>query len=460
MSYYSNPAFCQKSEFYPRVNRNVSSDGQIKVLRNASVSRNESIQSERLPTKPEHLQHIQDRKLPPKPSIKHVDANVLFRSERVVESNHVSKMHLDGYALVPLDEIPSASKNRYAILPPEEVHLIHNNSSRLTKSQDDLDYVSSKCTNEEENSFLSLPPIELQEKKEKLVSAFSTDFINKSMILVDRNNMQKYTIVPTDDDEEVVDSNHEIIEMHNGRMHRYAVIPADDDEVSMRSEFVAHATVQNQNPRLKACSRSLSMSTDMQMKNSYKFIDQNVGDAGHNEFHAKQKPTFISKVQPSTIHNGSLVDTPGTPSKNPIATQKLHELLSTPRKNKQELLQRHGSYQTIIQRSPNQILLQQQYCGQAISEFTPQKLHYDNRKNVDQNIDQRTMAIISPRLHQNTVYNESTEYNEKACPNDHFQKVENATTTIGIVSLMLILTGVINSGLCLYLVTNVCIDIY
>lgn len=146
---------------------------------------------------------------------------------------------------------------------------------------------------------------------------------------------------------------------------------------------------------------------------------------------------------------------PNTPTKNLNATQKLHELLSTPRKDDPERLQRYGSYQTIIQRSPstpNQIQLRQLNTSQNRPEFIPQKLNYENRTTLSQNVDQRTTAVISPRLQQQMALNDT---NDKQWSHESFQKVENATATIGIISLMLILTGILNSGLCLYMVTDV-----
>lgn len=378
-----------------------------------------------------------------------------------------------GYALVPLEELSTKIKDRYAIIPPMEAYMLRNSSLRLSKSHDNLDLIPLELTHEkEEDSFTSLPAFTPHEDSRKLISAFSSDFINKSMILVDQNSMQRYTIVPTDDDEEVVDSNHEIIEMCNGRVHRYAVIPTDDE---------MEPTVSIIDPEINTSPMKRNVSVLMCDKNKRSAWTEPKIHTKIQPFEGKNEPNLSNKIFgqndyiPTKVSKSYSSNTksnysnmnydipvnvymPGTPTKNPIATQKLHELLSTPRKNRQEMFQRQGSYQTIIQRSPDRLQLQKLYGTQEQSGFTPQKLEYDERRTVGHNIEHRSTAIISPRLHQQVLYNKTTlGAFEKSSPHESFQKVENATATIGVISLMLILTGVLNSGLCLYMVTDVSI---
>lgn len=406
------------------------------------------------------------------------------------------------------------------------------------------------------------PRMAPQQNNHKLTSAFSTDFINKSMILVDQNSMQRYAIVPTDDDEDVVDSNHEIIEMYNGRAHRYAVIPTDDDESCIGEDFEysttrvndnkdqplplntraihhfkqSHITPTKSKPFILNATKPTNSNQQLQQKHkntpnipiqllddsNHEFIEMYNGRAhryaviatdddencigedfefstsgisdnmnqslpintraihpfkNYHGTHIKSKP-FILNATKLTNSNQQLQQkpkiTPNVPiqllmhcdqstsdtrevatTKNAIATQKLHELLSTPRKCKQEGLQRYGSYQTIIQKSPNQFQLKELYSSQQATKLSPQKLQYDDQKSNVQCIEPRTTAIISPRLHQQSIYNETTLSEDKTPSHESFQKVESATTTIGIISLMLILIGVLNSGLCLYMVTDV-----
>lgn len=448
MSHYTNPAFCQKSEYYPRsIPRTGDNHCQRTQSTSCPVSKNvwtsQSVQFNLQYQQNEQKKRIQQRKLPPKPGPK-----------PTFHLNEFSKNELNssGYALVPINEIPCMKRDNYAILPLSEAHKMQNISSRLSKSQDNLDCVSPESFDEEEDSFTSLPAFSSQENKQKIISAFSTDFINKSMILVDQNSMQRYAIVPTDDDEDVVDSNHEIIEMHNGRAHRYAIIPTDDDETSM-----------SEGP--KAFSRNafnISENRSQLLDARAIYLSQNKHEASvePKPFHAtgsylplqfQLKPKDIPNIQEnySALGEELIKNTHGASSKNPIATQKLHELLSTPRKCKEDKLQRHGSYQTIS--TPTQFQLQE-LSPRKMSNFTPQKLQYEDKKLA---FEQRTTAIISPRLHRQEIYNDTTLCVDKDLPHESFRKVESATATIGIISLMLILTGILNSGLCLYMVTDV-----
>lgn len=469
MTHYTNPAFCQKSEFYPREisftstqNNNCSIPGRDEFSRSNPTSSwtAQSIQFE-LQTH-QNKQHPAIR--PNRQTPKHGSKPIYFNSntesyfEKKPTKSQSSKPNVNGngYALVPLDELPSTRKDRYAILPANNAFMMHNSSMRLTKSQDHLDYDTTEFANEDEDedddNFTSLPVFNSHEDDGKLVSAFSTDFINKSIVLIDQNNMQRYTVVPTDDDEEVVDSNHEIIEMYQGRVHRYAVIPTDDEDCHTNNEFRVDSNALHINQMLNKVGKgdhSIKLKTPSNNKPLLRNTTLKSGDIQPIQNYETQNP----KAQASMHYDEPPKRIPETPTKNPVATQKLHELLSSPRKCEPETLQRHGSYHTIMQRSPNRIQLQSSF--QKPSEFTPQKLYYESKRTMSQNIDHRTTAIISPRLQQQMLFNETTLCSEKSWPHESLQKVENATATIGIISLMLILTGIINSGLCLYMVTDV-----
>lgn len=471
--HYTNPAFCQQSEFIPprTTANNLTTAKRPDTL--VKTQRSESMRSFSRSAQPISVANTQNRKertffqqrqinvqqreLPPKPGPK-------------PKSHSTSKQTInDGYALVPLDELPSTSQGRYAVLATHEAQMIRSSSSiRLTKSQDDLDQISNVTpdfTCEGEDSFTSLPAIIPQEDNgQKLVSAFSTDFINKSMILVDQMSMQRYAIVPTDDDEEMVDSNHEIIQMHNGRAHRYAVIPTDEEETCLSEEFGSSSNVRssNQYQSLKINAVPIGFATPPKLKHFAASTQTLNTSAGGNYGATRQKvqPNIHyqhhNKARNAAKHTDQNKIAPDTPTKNPIATQKLHELLSTPRKGQREPMQRYGSYHTIIQRSPNQY--QSQILGNTPkqNEFTPQKLQYETMAHMQKQLENRTTAVISPRLHQ-SIYNETTLTSavDKTWTHESFQKVENATATIGVISLMLILSGVLNSGLCLYMVTDV-----
>lgn len=469
---YTNPAFCQDSEFYPvsnssspSVNKNVfvrkqRSASMRSISRNAHNGPQMQIQLRPAANQQQTQHRIQQRELPPKPGPK--PQNVI---KKMPEQKITSPAMQEGYALVPLAELPRSSKGRYAVLPANEARL------RLSKSQDDLDRISHNflLDNEEmdededeeaEESFMSLPAISEQENiQRKIAAAFSTDFVNKSMILVDQTNLQRYAVVPTDDDEELVDSNHEIIQMHNGRAHRYAVIPTEEEETCLSGEFETNSVHQSfygsvKSVRNAAIKANVSRNIEYAKHRLPTNVKQNMVQPNQQQSYNQNQNQMQMQMQMPIQRQ------PGTPTKNPIATQKLHELLSTPRKSQSQQLQRQASYHTIVQKSPERRYRSQMLCNPSNdSDFQPQKLQYD--LNQAQTTEKRSTAIISPRLQQSVVYSDTTMSSsldktiEKTWSNDSFQKIASATATIGVVSLMLLLTGFMNSGLCLYIVTVV-----
>lgn len=471
---YTNPAFCQESEFFttpssststtttnkPPTNKPPTNNATVRTQRSESMRSNGRIMRSLQTTKSNAgcklstvMMHRQQRDLPPKPGPKPLPQRQKNGPE---ECN-------DGYALVPLTELPHMSKGRYAVVPADEAKMMRSTSSmRLTRSRDHLDLLvppaTPKYAFEDENSFTSLPAFtphdndndyddDERSNARQLASAFSTDFISESMFLVNPNGMQRYAIVPTDDDEEVVDSNHEIIQMHNGRAHRYAVIPTDEEETCLSDDFEMGSCARNPYDSVQnvpAVGRQLKSKPFTASAAQKKAVDY----ARHPMPAQRKLPTnaALAPNAQKSIHQ------PDTPTKNPIATQKLHELLSTPRKMP---MQRHGSYHTIVQKSPEHRYRSQIICSTPKqSEFTPQKLQYEPHM-VNRQMEPRTTAVISPRLHQQTIYNDTTSSIGFDKMHDSFHKIEKATATIGVVSLMLLLAGAMNSGLCLYMVTNV-----
>lgn len=458
---YTNPAFCQQSEFFtspssssPPTKKPPANNATARAQRSESMrSSVRSLQTTKPNAsckQPAVMMHRQQRELPPKPGPKP-------SSQR----RQNAPKEFEGYALVPLTELPRTSKGRYAVVPADEAKMMRSTSSvRLTRSRDHLDALapsaSSEYAFEDENSFTSLPAFTPQDtdygeeerpNARQLASAFSSDFISDSMILVNPNGMQRYAIVPTDDDEEVVDSNHEIIQMHNGRAHRYAIIPTDEEETCLSDDFEMGSSTCARNPYGSVHNVTVQPKPKPFIVSA---AQKKAVDYARHPMPAPSKPPTNATVAPNAPTPSARQ--PDTPTKNPIATQKLHELLSTPRKPQ---MQRHGSYHTIIQKSPEHRYRSQIICSTPKqSEFTPQKLQYEAHM-ISRQLEQRTTAVISPRLHQQTIYNETTSSSGFDKLHDSFHKIEKATATIGVVSLMLLLAGVMNSGLCLYMVTNV-----
>ena len=465
---YTNPAFCQE-EYYrpPSVQPTLSiptSNSPARVHRSESIrsfhsvaSTNRSLRSgmqrmnSGLSLNCSHHQQHQPLSLPPRPGPKPIATRVVEgiasppkpkpppypAGSRYGSVADVQNQSTSGrYALVPVEELSSSNKGRYAVLPAQT-------ASRFVKSQENLDrFMESESDGDElphnysDTAFSSLPPLISSPKREGgLVPAFSTDFGSKSFILFDQKNQQRYAVVETEENEEIVDDNHEIIQMHNGKTHRYAVIPTDEEETCLNGDFDKATTYSTANSRRTSPQRT-------PQKVHHQLIQQRM---------MEQPPSILV-----------------TPRKNALATQKLHELLTTPQKQ----FIRQNSTPISLKNSPYRVRAHHASNPRLVSstpkpgEFTPQRLHYDQKvsmmaSSTTLNMEQRTTAVIMPRLnHTHTaasIYNEtttsaiSTETNTEKSWNKNLKSHNNATATIGVVSLMLILCGILNSGLCLYM---------
>lgn len=324
------------------------------------------------------------------------------------------------YALVPVEELNSSSEGRYAVLPAKTA------SRYISKSQENLDRFvdDDELPHNYSDQFISLPPISSPKKEGGMMPAFSTDFGSKSFIIFDQKSHQRYAVVPTEENEELVDENHEIIQMHNGKAHRYAVIPTDEEETCLNGDF--------DKPTPPAYAVAMSRRTSPQ-RTPQKQLAQR----------APELP-------------------PTTPRKNSLATQKLHELLTTPQKQSPFIRQhstpltpKNSPYRKRVFHASNPRL-----ASKTTGEFTPQRLQYEQQMRMAStttlNLEQRTTAVIQPRVSTAAaIYNETTttidaEGNEKSW-NKKLDSQKHAIATIGFVSLLLMFCGVINSGLCIYM---------
>lgn len=458
---YTNPAFCQDEPFQRPAPTHpaptIVKHSPARVHRSESIrsfhsvaSTNRSLRSgmQRMNSGlslncSHHQLHQPTLSLPPRPGPKPI-------STRVVEGNaappkvppfpvgsrygsisDVQNQSSSGrYALVPVEELNKSSEGRYAVLPAQTA------SRFVSKSQENLDRTSEHDYEDElphnfSDQFLSLPPIS-SPNEGGMMPAFSTDFGSKSFILFDQKNMQRYAVVPTEENEEIVDDNHEIIQMHNGKAHRYAVIPTDEEETCLNGDFVK--------PTPPAYAVAMSRRTSPQRTPQKQLIQQRM--------------------------NEPLPSVPSTPKKNSLATQKLHELLTTPQKGS-PLIRQHSTpltpknspYRARAHHASHPIVSD---TTRQNTDFTPQRLQYDQRMRIAAstatlNMEQRTTAVIQPRLHTAaslSIYNETTTTNSENTEkswNKNLASHKHAIATIGFVSLMLMVCGVINSGLCIYM---------
>ncbi|KAM7360048.1 sanpodo [Cochliomyia hominivorax] len=520
---YTNPAFCQNSEFYPvpsankenvesiynrslQVNFNSNStrydprEGPLRMQRSMST-RSVTIKKTINETTPAvHQQRLQQNSQ----YMQQQQQQSASRSLKPQNSNRLNdsfetRSGSGRYALVPVEELPSNQNNRYAIVPGPPLAPHNNNRAspsplvsarRYAKSQDDLDRYSShqQLEQEEPHSFhedpsaapyASLPPIldqgqlppkrkiSLQNRQSsnqnlqqpaKIKHAFSSDFGSKTFLIVDKNSNQRYQMVPTAEDEELVDDNHEIIQMHNGKAHRYAMIPAEDEE-----------DYEQQREEEETCLSN----TDL--NRSENFLPRG--------YEHSRTPMRTSTPQKGASM-ANLCSYPNTPLKNPQATKMLHELLSTPPRKTPVKPATRSQHNTPRQMYASQRDLRTHYAQQSHqlqngappppppimprknSQLSPQRLHYETVNPVTPLQNDRTMAVIQPRLAGSRIHpqldeedevcgSSSSSVQQKSRNNNSYpQKIANATITLAIVSLMLVLGSSMNSALIVYMIAH------
>jgi len=457
---YTNPAFCQNSEFYPVPSGNSSSRG-VESIYNRSLQINFGAAPPRTPRDPREGPLRMQRSM----STRSVTRKQHQQQQQHVQQQHLQQQHQQQqhqphqlnqpiqkpsssgrYALVPLEELNSSRASRYAIVPGQA-------AQRLARSQDDLDRYSSRHGLQEEEEphsfheephqetqFASLPPVLNLPPKPRNISsnpnqtqikhAFSSDFGSKTFLIVDKNSNQRYQMVPTAEDEELVDENQEIIQMHNGRAHRYAVVPTDADD---------DGDLQEEQEQQETCLSNMELSQQ-----------------------------YAARTSTPQQRNAA------------AATRALHELLTTPRKMQPPPRLAHSTprnaahhEQLQLERRLEIYKSQQIYQSQQVatlgvgappslplrqSRLSPQRLHYETVKPLPMQMTDRSMAVISPRVQEQDQEREqdlSSIQGKGKNNNSYPQKMANATITLAVVSLMLVLGSTMNAGLIIYMIGHV-----
>ncbi|KAM8706643.1 hypothetical protein ACLKA7_010843 [Drosophila subpalustris] len=452
MHNYTNPAFCQNSEFYP-----VPSSNRVESIYNRSLQLN--FQAGQVVPPPCRDPREGPLRMQRSMSTRSVTRKQYHQQQQQLQLQHQQQQQQQQqsqsgrYALVPLEEL-GAVGSRYAIVPGQA-------AQRLARSQDNLDRYGSRHglqSDEEPHSFHEEPQQQQQQQETQFASlpptlnsmpvkpsskikhAFSSDFGSKTFLIVDKNSNQRYQMVPTAEDEELVDDNQEIIQMHNGRAHRYAVIPTEADDE----------------------------------------------DGDFAEESASQQETCLSHTSVELSQQQFSMRTSTPQQRNAAAaTRALHELLSTPRKMQPpprlahstprnaahfEQLQRERQLQ--LYQSQQHINLNRQAAVATVmasapspspspalplrqQRLSPQRLHYETVKTSTPqavSASDRTTAVISPRVQEQDL--SSLQGKSGNANSSYPQKVANATITLAIVSLMLVLGSTMNAGLIIYMIAH------
>ncbi|KPU72901.1 uncharacterized protein Dana_GF26827 [Drosophila ananassae] len=437
---YTNPAFCQNSEFYP-VSSNKSA--HVESIYNRSLQMSFGAAPPRsanaTPTRKGQMQRSMSTRSVTRKQYQQQQQQHQIKNQQQQTNQQQSSGR---YALVPLEELNTSRAGRYAIVPGQA-------AQRLARSQDNLDRYGSRYGIHEdeephsfheepyqETQFASLPPMinlppkpiarnnnNSQAPNQSIKHAFSSDFGSKTFLIVDKNSNQRYQMVPTAEDEELVDENQEIIQMHNGRAHRYAMIPTDVDDDELPE--------QDQEEQQETCLSTTEISQQ-----------------------------FAARTSTPQQRNAA------------AATRALHELLVTPRKMQPPPRLAHSTprnaahlEQLQLERKL-QIYQSQQVLSQLGSgppalplrqnRLSPQRLHYETVKPAPLQIADRSMAVISPRVHeqQEREQDMSSVQGKSQNNNSYPQKLANATITLAVVSLMMVLGSTMNAGLAIYMIAH------
>uniref|UniRef100_A0A182QEV2 RNA helicase n=1 Tax=Anopheles farauti TaxID=69004 RepID=A0A182QEV2_9DIPT len=537
---YTNPAFCQQSEFYTPPKTPTAGASLMAVAaattscattrRNEQLTRSYNRITSKIVNRQHSLASFDTQRAraaggSPMPGKPLVNARLLDRYGPVGGNGSQQQQHppqtMSGsnsgsrYALVPVEEIPFNVVRKYSVVNETQLSLgvVGGSSSRseefldrvgsvpnlngrardqsrfggasgaMNRTQEEVDEDGDEEEDDDgvhnlSDQFRSLPPMMSshstaldQHSGSRLKNAFSSDFGSKSFILYDQRNNQRFEMVPTEEDEELVDENQEIIQMHNGRAHRYAIIPsvADDEDETCLSNG-GNGTEEPPTAIHRSPASRTPSSLSAQQRTSVQVV-------------RRETP----KTQPQTgAPLGSITTTPSkvypnrdetTPKKN-LATQKLHELLTTPQKPQPPQRRAYPPSPSPFTATPN-TTPRRGASGSGppamMISSTPKQPHQaqQQQQQPQQHPHQQptvvpTTAIISPRLN-------SDIYSEKPLPDPEkpgswmtatpdasksWRKMANASATIGAVSLMLILCGFMNSGLSLYMTAKLGREFY
>lgn len=183
-----------------------------------------------------------------------------------------------------------------------------------------------------------------------------------------------------------------------------------------------------------------------------------------NEWHGTQSPPRAAPKAMTRSH--SFVRSPDKKPTvqqrqgNPIATQKLHELLQTPRKTKQNMQQTpQKSDRSIIVSPTKQNLLTPSKQVRVYTPKAQQQLNYSigtQRQNYNIRSDgKRTTAVVAPMCASpsQSVYSETTYSNKTESWMNLSMKRPPVQGALAAAAVMMILCGGVTTGLCFYMIS-------
>lgn len=367
-NFYTNPAFCQQSEYYsPYQQQRCKSPPRVAVsLRQPPIGAQTRIR-------------IRDGG----------NANVKDRYE---EQEFYEEMIVDDSGLVKEKKIVIVSSPQDNNNPTN--HRYEYIDDDVDKKTNRYEQISDKCKRE-------YIPLKRQESTKG--NRYATIPPNKE---VDITNSGRYALIPVED-------------LPN---HRYAVITDDDIRAADRYEYIEVPPQENPPP--------------------------------YNELADKRR---------QITRNTEITKMVSPRKGNPIATQKLHELLSTPRKlhtvhnppNSQRIRSPHSPRKNVSPQHPQQrdVFITPPKIVRSNSR-AQQKLNYaiGTRQPVQ---DKRHTAIVAPICSSpvQSVYSETT-FSQKTESWMNLSMIKPPVqATLAVAAAMMLLCGGVGFGLCLYMIS-------
>ncbi|XP_076259527.1 sanpodo [Rhynchophorus ferrugineus] len=418
--FYSNPAFCQQSEFYTQ-------KGQLSPQRSVRQS------------------------------------PVGAQTSHVVFDNSLSDIH-----------------------PEECVDNIEEQEFYEEVIVDDKGFIKGKqvvvvAQNQEGKKYIQVPQ---EEKKGTRYGTVQQTQYNSPQSLPNQSQKNRYEYIPMQQQQEKIaitrsqskriprKVQEEHVEVVPGVVHRYAIIePEDETELTNRNERYALVPVSELNQVVGTQKKNRyeyipdsSPAKVHQNMNRYEYIQTTPSKTGSRYEPLQQSTPQASQIRPEYIPQNSY--RPGT---NPIATQKLVELLTTPRKSRilnqatpQKVLSPHSPRKLAsppLSPIPKDPFQTPRSTPQRIARPQPnskvqQKLNYAlASKQMAQ--DKRSTAIVPPMCSSpiQSVYSETT-YSQKSESWMNLSLNRPVTgKSLTISSLVLFLCGNGISGLSFYMIS-------
>lgn len=426
-NYYSNPAFCQQSEYYPK---ELSISPRQRALsperRHPPIGAQKPFQTENYNTPPKGV--AKPRIIPRKTAQKSFEDEEEFE-EMLVDETRVSSVkkntqEVDNY----MSEDQQNGNRQFVYINGNEKEVIQTKKGRYAIVKVDEDYIEEPHSPKSRYEYIPMQEQPLRTQR----------IVKKQEEVEINGRLHRYAVIPPEE-ERPLRYNHI---QERSTQARYAEIPQGIEEG--KNKYAMVPTHQENNRYVTSPPRRIPE----RQTNRYEYIP----DDEESVIYQQQEPRRHSEYpQP--------IKSPLTPRKsNPEATQKLHELLITPQKfqkihsTPQKFLsppRKENPFQTPTKSPPKSLPRSQPKAQQKLNyTLSTRQNIYDKRQNT---------AVIAPICSSpvQSVYSETTFSNRTESWMNLSLRKKPIQASLAVAAIMMILCGGLSSGLCFYMVSIV-----